>query len=35
MQHAINNTIALHDKKGHGWTQAAKATVTAYAQTEV
>jgi hypothetical protein len=31
MQHAINNTIALHDKKGHGWTQAAKATVTAYA----
>ena len=31
MQHAINNTIALHDKKGHGWTQAAKATVIAYA----
>jgi hypothetical protein len=31
MQHAINNTIALHDKEGYGWKQAADSTVKAYA----
>jgi hypothetical protein len=31
MQRAINNTIALHDKEGYGWNQAAETTVKAYA----
>lgn len=31
MQHAINNTIALHDRDGYGWRQAAGATISAYA----
>jgi hypothetical protein len=32
MNHAVNNTIALHDKEGYGWGQAAETTVTAYAE---
>jgi len=31
MNQAVKNTIALHDKEGYGWNQAAKATATAYA----
>lgn len=32
MNQAINNTIALHDKEGYGWGQAAETTVNAYAE---
>ena len=34
MNQAINNTIALHDKDGYGWNQAAGATVKAHAGVE-
>ena len=34
MNQAINNTIALHDKEGYGWNQAAGATVKAHAGVE-
>ena len=31
MQQAVNNAVALHDRDGYGWSQAAKASVNAYA----
>ena len=30
MQQAVNNTISLHDRDGHGWRQAAGSSVKAY-----
>ena len=35
MQEAINNTRSLHDRDGYGWSQAAKASVSAYAEAGV
>lgn len=32
LQSAVNHTVALHDKEGYGWNQAAGATVKAFAE---
>ena len=32
MQQAVNHAVALHDRDGYGWNQAAKASVNAYAK---
>jgi len=32
MQQAVNNTVALHDKDGHSWRQAASASVNTYVE---